>query len=72
VVDEVVALCGRYDVRQVVIDPASPAATLIDPVRRRRGLGVRVVEPTTRDVSIATGQMQDAMLAGAVEALRVQ
>jgi hypothetical protein len=67
VVDEVVGLCGRYDVRQVVIDPASPAATLIDRLRARRGLGVRLVEPTTRDVSIATGQMQDAMLAGAVK-----
>jgi hypothetical protein len=65
-VDEVVALCARHNVRQIVVDPASPAATLIDQLRARRGMGVTLVEPQTRDVSVATGQMQDAMQTGTV------
>jgi hypothetical protein len=67
VVERVAALCERYDVRHVVIDPGSPASTLIDQLRQPRGMGRRLVEPTTRDVSVATGQMQDAMLTGTVK-----
>lgn len=49
------------DARAVVIDPRSPAATLIGPLRT---LGVTVTEPSTYEVAVAHGRFVDEFRAG--------
>ena len=53
--------CGLWDVLDVAIDPRSPAATLLDPVRRA---GVPVKEADTHGVAVAHGQFQDLLNEG--------
>ena len=45
----------------VVVDPRSPAATLIAPLA---SVGVTVVEPSSHDVAVAHGQLVDEVRAG--------
>ena len=46
---------------EVVVDPRSPAATLIAPLA---SVGVTVVEPSSHDVAVAHGQLVDELRAG--------
>lgn len=55
-VAEVVRLRGERSVLAVVIDPHSPAATLIRPLVEA---GITVTEPTTSDVVVANGAFID-------------
>lgn len=49
------------DIRAVVMDAASPAATLIDELRQKR---VRVTAPRVRDYAAACGQFFDGVMEG--------
>lgn len=60
-VAEVRLLGGRPEVRAVVIDPHSQAATLIRPLTEA---DVTVLEPSTSDVVIANGVYRDELAAG--------
>ena len=58
----VAEIAGKaVDLLGVVIDPRSPAATLIAPLR---ALGVDLVEPTTHEVAVAHGRFVDELRAG--------
>jgi hypothetical protein len=52
---------GRPNLSGTVIDPRSPATTLLDPLRK---LGVRAVEVNTREVALAHGLFLDELRAG--------
>jgi hypothetical protein len=55
-------LCAsRPGLVATVVDPQSPAATLLAPLK---DLGVRVTEPTSRDVALAHGLFLDELKAG--------
>jgi hypothetical protein len=58
-VDEVVRIVGDWPLA-VVIDPRSPAATLIAPLR---AVGVTVTEPSTSDVAVGHGSFLDGLKA---------
>jgi hypothetical protein len=45
----------------VVVDPRSPGATLIEPLKAQ---GLRIVEPSAHDVAVAHGQLVDELRAG--------
>jgi hypothetical protein len=56
-------LCAtRPGLVATVVDPQSPAATLLAPLKD--DLGVRVTEPTSRDVALAHGLFLDELKAG--------
>lgn len=59
-VAEVLALRTVWTVNLVVVDPHSPAATLIKPLT---DAGVAVTEPSTSDVVVANGLFVDLMAA---------
>ena len=59
-VAEVLALRAEWTVSLVVVDPHSPAATLIRPLT---DAGVAVTEPSTSDVVIANGTFTDLVAA---------
>jgi hypothetical protein len=55
-------LCAaRPGLSGTVLDPQSPAATLLAPLK---ALGVKVTEPTSRDVALAHGLFLDELRAG--------
>lgn len=56
---ELVRLADRYDPLATVIDPASPAGSLIAEVEQA---GVAVTRPTARDAAQACGQFYDAVV----------
>ncbi len=56
----VLALRADWTVTGVVVDPRSPAATLIRPLTEA---GIAVTEPTTTDVVVANGSFVDLMAA---------
>lgn len=58
VVDRVVELLDRWDPVAVVIDPSSPAGSLIAPLT---AAGVELVTPNAREVGQACGQFYDAV-----------
>lgn len=62
----VAGICGRQNVRAVVIDGQSPAMTLVEPLRAE---GIAVTITTARQMIIATGQLYDAI--HAVEVLHL-
>jgi hypothetical protein len=49
---------------QVVIDPRSPAATLIEPLSGLNSWGRKLLEPTAHDVAVAHGRFVDELRAG--------
>jgi hypothetical protein len=53
-------------VRRVVIDPRSPASTLLDPLRRRASR--KLVEPQANDITTATGELIDRFRAKTINA----
>lgn len=57
----VAAMAGERKVAQVAVDPRSPAATLIAPLR---ALGMAVVEPAATDMAVAHGRFVDELRAG--------
>jgi hypothetical protein len=58
----VAEIAGRaVKLNALVIDPRSPAATLIEPLQ---ALSVTVVQPTTHDVAVAHGRFVDELRAG--------
>lgn len=59
-VAEVLALRSEWTVSLVVVDPHSPAATLIKPLT---DAGVTVTEPSTSDVVVANGTFTDLVAA---------
>lgn len=63
VIDRIVELCGGRETLGVVVDPGGPAASLIP---RLQEFGVKVIEPTTRDVAGACGSFYDAVRDGTV------
>lgn len=62
----VAALAAEWKVRQVVVDPRSPAATLIAPLR---ALGLVVVEPKATDMAVAHGRFVDELRGGRLKYL---
>lgn len=58
-VDRLVEMCSRHQVRAVVIDGRSPAATWIDTLRQR---GVTVTVTTATQMARACGQFYDACM----------
>lgn len=63
IVPWVVSRCERNDIRAVVVDGASPAASMIDEFAQRR---VRVTTSNARDMAAACGSFYDAVLSGSV------
>jgi len=61
-----VELCDRHDVRAVVVDGASAAFSLADPLRQR---GVTVTVTTARQMAAAFGGFFDAVMDGQVRHL---
>lgn len=62
VVERAKELHEKWKPRCWVIDPASPAASLIDALEDEDdGLGVEVVKPKARDMAAACGQFYDAV-----------
>lgn len=64
--DQVAALTRERALDAVVIDPRSPAATLIAPLQ---ALGLTVTETTPRDLAIAHGSFLDELRAGRLKAI---
>jgi hypothetical protein len=60
-VRKIVDMCDRHDVRAVVVDAASPSASLVDPLRQR---GVAVTVTTLRQMCAACGGFYDAVIDG--------
>ena len=60
-VDAMLRLQAVRTVSAVVVDPHSHAATLIRPLT---DAGVRVTQPSTSDVAVATGQFLDGLAVG--------
>lgn len=63
---EVVALCSARDIRQIVVDPRSPASTLIAPLKAAR---LTVTEPKAVDMAVAHGRFIDELRAGRLKYL---
>ncbi len=63
VVERLVQLDERHGNVGIAIDPGGPAATLI---ARCEEFGLRIVEPTTRDIAVASAGLFDAVNAGSV------
>lgn len=62
VVERAKELHGKWDPRCWVVDPASPAASLIPALEDEdEGLGVEVVKPKAREMAAACGQFYDAV-----------
>ncbi|MFE9098499.1 terminase [Streptomyces sp. NPDC007264] len=62
IVERAKELHGKWDPRCWVIDPASPAASLIPALEDDvEGLGVEVVKPKAREMAAACGQFYDAV-----------
>jgi phage terminase large subunit-like protein len=61
-----VDLCERHDVRAVVVDGASAAFSLVDPLRQR---GITVTVTTARQMAAAFGGFYDAVMDGKVRHL---
>ncbi|MFD0256433.1 terminase, partial [Streptomyces sp. NPDC127113] len=62
IVERAKELHGRYSPRCWVIDPASPAASLIPELEdEETGLGVEVVKPKAREMAAACGRFYDAV-----------
>ena len=59
--DQIAAKAKGMAVRQVTVDPRSPAATLIAPLR---ALGLTVVEAKATDIAVAHGRFLDELGAG--------
>ncbi len=58
----VAEIAGRaVDLLGVVVDPRSPAATLVDPLQ---ALGVELVTPSAHEVAVAHGRFVDELRAG--------
>jgi hypothetical protein len=60
-VADVVRLCDQWTVTAVALDPRSPAATAVAPLK---AAGVNLVELSTHDVAVAHGGFVDALAAG--------
>lgn len=58
---DVLALAVERSTAVVVVDPRSPASTLIAPLK---ALGVNVTTPTTHDMAVAHGRFLDEFRAG--------
>lgn len=63
---EVAAMAAVRQVRQVAVDPRSPAATLIAPLR---ALGLDVLEPKATDMAVAHGRFVDELRGGRLKYL---
>lgn len=63
---EVVTLCSNRGVGQVVVDPRSPASTLIAPLKAAR---LTVTEPKAVDMAVAHGRFVDELRAGRLKYL---
>jgi hypothetical protein len=64
IVERVKELHAKYKPRCWVVDPASPAASLIGDLEdAESGLGVEVVKPKARDMAVACGRFYDAVAA---------
>ena len=59
--DNVAAIAASRAVTTVIIDPRSPAATLIAPLQERH---LTVVETSARDLAVAHGNFMDELRAG--------
>ena len=59
--ENVAAMAAARDVKQVTVDPRSPGATLIAPLR---ALGLKVLEPKATDMAVAHGRFVDELRAG--------
>ena len=59
--EQVAAMAAGREVKQVTVDPRSPAATLIAPLK---GLGLTVNEPKAVDMAVAHGRFVDELRAG--------
>ena len=58
----VAEIAGRaVELLGVVVDPRSPAATLVEPLQ---ALGVNLTTPTTHEVAVAHGRFVDELRAG--------
>lgn len=68
IVDRVVGICARQEVRAVVIDAQSPAASLIEPLKAK---GVTVTTTGARDMAHACGQFYDAVMEDRIRHLDV-
>jgi len=55
----IIARCGRNNIRAVVIDGASPAASIIDDLKRAR---VKVTTTGAREMAAACGQFYDGVM----------
>lgn len=64
--DLIAATAVAREVTAVVIDPRSPAATLIAPLGSR---SLKVVETSARDLAVAHGQFLDELRAGRLKML---
>jgi hypothetical protein len=53
----------RKHVKAIVVDPGSPAATLIAPLEQARA---KVTEPQARDITAATGEFLDGIRSGTI------
>ena len=59
---QIAEIAGKVvDLLGVVVDPRSPAATLIGPLE---ALGVELITPTTHEVAVAHGSFIDELRAG--------
>jgi phage terminase large subunit-like protein len=65
-VDKFVEICGRHEVRAVVIDGRSAATTLVDPLRQR---GVTVTVTQASQMAKACGGFYDAVMDGTLKHL---
>ncbi|GLP71047.1 terminase [Streptomyces sp. TUS-ST3] len=62
IVERAKELHGKWNPRCWVVDPASPAASLIPTLEdAEEGLGVEVVKPKAREMAAACGQFYDAV-----------
>jgi len=60
-VAKILGMCERHSVRAVVVDGASPASTLVDPLRQ---CGITVTVTTARHMVAACGGFFDAVMDG--------
>ncbi len=65
-VQEFVKMCERHDVRALVVDGASAAHSLVDPMRQR---GLTVTVTTARQMAAAFGGFYDSVMDGQVRHL---
>jgi phage terminase large subunit-like protein len=65
-VEKVAGMCGRHDVRAVVIDAAGPAVSLVDALRQR---GITVTVTTSRQMAAACANFYDNVMDGTMRHL---